>query len=104
VASSGHIHQDVRRQDHREFVLSADGQRLIYKRSSGGRAWQLYAASLPMAQPPRPSACRTGTYAVAAEVDIRPAESIGWVAGAGRAKIQTFIRSRTHFDRAKNIR
>jgi dipeptidyl aminopeptidase/acylaminoacyl peptidase len=99
-AASGNTHQVLRDKTIRDFVLSPDGRRITYTRSSVSEPPELYAADLRDGAAAEPRRLSHWNDAVAANVDIRPAESI-WVAGAGGSKIQTFIVKPHDFDPAK---
>ena len=98
--ASAHIHQVLRDKTIREFVLSRDGRRIVYTRSAVGEPLELFAADLRDGVASAPQRLSHFNDAVAEEVDIRPAESM-WIAGAGGAKIQTFIVKPHGFDASR---
>jgi dipeptidyl aminopeptidase/acylaminoacyl peptidase len=91
--ASGAVKQVLEDKSIGSFVLSRDGRKLVYTRSSAGEPPEIYAVN-PGGSPQRLSHFND---AVAAEVDIRPAEKM-WIPGAGGAKIQTFIVKPHDFD------
>jgi dipeptidyl aminopeptidase/acylaminoacyl peptidase len=96
-AASGGTHQVLRDKTIREFVLSPDGRRIVYIRSSAADPLEIYGADLRDGVAASPQRLSHWNDAVAADVDIRPAESI-WVDGADGARIQTFIVKPHDFD------
>jgi dipeptidyl aminopeptidase/acylaminoacyl peptidase len=99
-AASGNTHQVLRDKSIREFVLSADGRRIVYTRSSVGEPSEMYAADLRDGTAAAPARMSHWNDGVAAEADIRPAESI-WVPASDGSKIHTFIVKPHDFDPAK---
>jgi len=95
---TGKIQQLLRDHAIREFVLSKDGRRIVYIRSSVGEPNEIFSAGLATGS--KPEGLTHLNDAVAQDVDIRPAETM-WITGSGGAKIQTFIVKPHDFDPAK---
>jgi dipeptidyl aminopeptidase/acylaminoacyl peptidase len=70
-----------------EYVISKDGRRIIYVRSSVSEPQEIFTANLDDSSPRRISHFND---AVVSEVDLPPAERM-WFTGAGGAKIETFV-------------
>ena len=83
-----------------EFALTPDGNRLVYVRRSVGDPAEMYGCELSAGKAGSPTRLTSINEAVAAEVDIRPAESI-WVDGAAGAKVHVFIVKPHGFDPGK---
>ncbi|MEO8217076.1 MAG: S9 family peptidase [Acidobacteriota bacterium] len=72
------------------YAIAPDESSVYYIRRSVGEPWEIYRASLSRGQAGGATQLTKFNAALAAEVDIRPAESM-WVDGAGGAKVQVFI-------------
>ena len=101
-ANSGNIHQVLRDKTIREFVLSPDGRRLVYTRSSVGEPLEIYGASLHDGTAAAPQRMSHWNDAVAAEVDIRPAETM-WVGGIGRREDSDLHREAARFRSGEEV-
>jgi dipeptidyl aminopeptidase/acylaminoacyl peptidase len=94
---SGRIRQVLQHKSIRDFVVSKDGGRMVYVQSSVGEPNEIFAASLANDAATKPEQLTHFNDGVAAEVDIRPAETM-WITGSGGSKIQTFIVKPHDFD------
>lgn len=82
------------------YAFTHDGKRVVYIKRSVGEPSEIYSATITADKAGAPTRLTHVNDALAAEVDIRPAESI-WVEGAGGAKIQVFIVKPHDFDPSK---
>lgn len=98
--TSSSIHQALLDKTIREFALSPDGRRIVYTRSSVGEPPEISSAELRDGTAMASRRLSHFNNALAAEVDIRPAETM-WIAGADGAKIHTFVVKPHDFDPAK---
>jgi dipeptidyl aminopeptidase/acylaminoacyl peptidase len=80
-----------------EFALTPDSNRIVYVRRSVGDPSEMYSVQLNGGKAGIATKLTRVNEAVAAEVDIRPAESI-WVEGAAGAKTHVFIVKPHGFD------
>jgi dipeptidyl aminopeptidase/acylaminoacyl peptidase len=84
-----------------EFEFTRDVRRIVYVRRSTGEPAEVYTAEISNAGTfSTPRRLTNVNAAVAAEVDIRPAETM-WVDGSGGSKIQVFIVKPHGFDPAR---
>ncbi|MBZ5593233.1 MAG: S9 family peptidase [Acidobacteriia bacterium] len=98
--ASGKIRQVLSDRSISDFVLSKDGRRIVYTRSSVGEPGEIFAASMTNGAAAKPERLSHFNDAIAQAVDIRPAETL-WVTGSGGAKIETFIVKPHDFDPTK---
>jgi len=82
------------------FEFTRDGRRLVFIRRSVGDPAEIYSAAISDRKAGDIKRLTGINSGIAAEVDIRPAESM-WVDGAGGAKIQVFIVKPHDFDPGK---
>jgi dipeptidyl aminopeptidase/acylaminoacyl peptidase len=82
------------------FEFTRDGRRLVFIRRSVGDPSEVYSAAISDGKAGDITRLTNINTGVAAEVDIRPAESM-WVEGAEGAKIQVFIVKPHDFDPGK---
>ncbi len=80
-----------------EFEFTRDAKQMVYVRRSVGDPVEIFSAAINNGAALAPRKLTSVNAAVAAEVDIRPAESM-WVDGASGAKIQVFIVKPHGFD------
>src|SRR5205823_157286 len=80
-----------------EFDFSRDAKRMVYVRRSTGEPGEIYSTEIGDGKASAPRRLTDVNAALAAEVDIRPAESM-WVEGSGGAKVQVFIVKPHGFD------
>jgi dipeptidyl aminopeptidase/acylaminoacyl peptidase len=83
-----------------EFEFNPGQKLLVYVKRAVGEPAEIYSARIAEAKATQPARLTRINEAVAAEVDIRPAESM-WVEGAGGKKIHVFIVKPHDFDPAK---
>ena len=83
-----------------EYDIAPDEKRIVYIRRSIGDPQEIFSADLNAGVASRPSRISNINEALAAEVDIRPAESM-WVDGADGKKVQVFIVKPHNFDPSK---
>jgi dipeptidyl aminopeptidase/acylaminoacyl peptidase len=83
-----------------EFEFTRDAKRLVYVRRSTGEPAEIYAADISDSKASVARRLTSINAAIAAEVDIRPAETM-WVDGAGGSKIQVFVVKPHGFDPAR---
>jgi len=80
-----------------EFEFTRDDRRLVYARRSTGEPTEIFSVAVTGTQASAPAKLSKVNDGLAAEVDIRPAESM-WVDGANGAKVQVFIVKPHGFD------
>jgi dipeptidyl aminopeptidase/acylaminoacyl peptidase len=83
-----------------EFEFTRDAGQMVYSRRSTGDPSEIFSVQISGGRASQPRRLTRINEAIAAEVDIRPAESM-WVDGAGGAKIQVFIVKPHGFDPAR---
>jgi dipeptidyl aminopeptidase/acylaminoacyl peptidase len=83
-----------------EYDISPDEKRIVYIRRSIGDPQEIFSAALNAGVASQPSRISSINEALAAEVDIRPGESM-WVDGADGKKVQVFIVKPHNFDPSK---
>jgi dipeptidyl aminopeptidase/acylaminoacyl peptidase len=83
-----------------EFEFTRDGRRVVYGHRSTGEPPEIFAAEVNGDKAATPVKLTRVNDSLAAEVDIRPAESM-WVEGANGAKVQVFIVKPHGFDAAR---
>jgi dipeptidyl aminopeptidase/acylaminoacyl peptidase len=80
-----------------EFEFTRDLKKMIYSRRSTGDPAEIYSIDIANGRASQPRKLTQINSAVAAEVDIRPAESM-WVDGTNGSKVQVFIVKPHGFD------
>jgi len=80
-----------------EFEFTRDARRMVYARRSTGEPAELYSIEITNGRASAPGRLTNVNAAIAAEADIRPAETM-WVDGAGGSKIHVFIVKPHGFD------
>ncbi len=80
-----------------EFEFTRDARRMVYARRSTGEPGELYSIEITNGRASAPGRLTNVNAAIAAEADIRPAETM-WVDGAGGSKIHVFIVKPHGFD------
>ena len=80
-----------------EFEFTRDARRMVYARRSTGEPAELYSIEITNGRASAPGRLTNVNAAIAAEVDIRQAETM-WVDGAGGSKIHVFIVKPHGFD------
>ena len=80
-----------------EWEVTSAGKRLLYIRTSVSEPVELFSADINNGKAASPVRLTHINDAIAAEVDIRPAETM-WVAGARGEKVQVFIVKPHDFD------
>jgi dipeptidyl aminopeptidase/acylaminoacyl peptidase len=80
-----------------EYEFTRDGRRMVYSRRSTGEPSEIFSVEVTGGQASAPTKLSKINEAIAAEVDIRPAETM-WVDGTNGAKIQVFIVKPHAFD------
>jgi dipeptidyl aminopeptidase/acylaminoacyl peptidase len=83
-----------------EFELTRDGKRIVYARRSTGDPAEIFSVEIGNGNAFVPRRLTNVNADIAAEVDLRPAESM-WVEGANGSKIQVFIVKPHDFDPAR---
>ena len=101
--SSGTISKVLEDKTIDDYALTPDETGVFYIGRSVGNPWEIHRASLSGSGSASSVQVTKFNAGLAAEVDIRPAETM-WVDGAGGAKIQVFIVKPHDFDPSRNIR
>ena len=83
-----------------EFELTRDGKRIVYARRSTGDPAEIFSVEIGNGNTSASRRLTNVNADIAAEVDLRPAESM-WVDGANGSKIQVFIVKPHGFDPAR---
>jgi dipeptidyl aminopeptidase/acylaminoacyl peptidase len=81
-------------------AFDASAGRLVYSRTSVGEPVEIYGAELRDGKASQPARLTRVNEALAAEVDIRPAEQM-WIEGAGGVKVHVFVVKPHGFDPTK---
>ena len=87
---NGNVHRILTDKAVSEFAVSKSGSRIVYVRSSVAEPPEIFVAGLNGGAAETPRRISHFNDAVAAEVDLPPAERM-WFAGANGSRIETFV-------------